>query len=871
MAHTDLVSVLRRPDGLYASLVERQKYFRIPDATVPEEALRDHDPFREREVPLGDTGRLGFVRESWEALARVDRLDAEVLADLVTVVAYSLPDETAGRGPAPLSLERERATWRPTAAHPRAYKGTKDRPPKPRMPARVDLRPHLANPRDVNALVRRLAPFGGEASSLLKRRDVLGRDLPPLAGIRDLFMACVHPEAEGSLHALPDSFRRGFLFWLRGMPWKHVRGWLALYWNLQLESRPPLRRCLSRLLARSLTPDALDWATLVAQQPRERQVAFAELVVEAEVGRDPCTAEIRACVARVDDLTPDGFYRHRTFALLGTIRKGGPPGTLVSGIELAQEFQEKHAFEPLEEGAPVPVESIRSAADHATDGYLAMRLWQACAEFAGLGRLLTSIAWRDLPPKSARELLPLLTSPFQDDNLDKRARARKAAALHGRAPEILECLRSLPESFQSSALDHLWQVAWLWDEPEKLDWAIGEYAGWVLPRLSRLPCRRDGFESKALVALTYLEPAQWDELRRARDAFFTKLVRACRRKNDAERIWGGLRFLARHEGTRLAGSLGAGSSSLLETARALGWIGESVRRDALRAWRAHPILDAGVTELRVEELVRVLGALPIRAEIPRRLREGGLTPNQVERARRVLLDSLPAIRWRLLGHLCLERLAVGLPPVREQGAIHAVRLYGTIEDNRRAFRRFLEAYLKGDRDYLGRHPLNRNWLRLQRRVNRRAWLEGMTKETALQGGAPVRLHVELDPLEALRMGTVVGSCTGLGGSFAYSAAATVLDLNKHVVYGRTARGTVLARQVVALSDDEQLVCFEVYPLGVPDDLKRLFREFDLEFAARLGVEVHQPGEESNGSGKVEKLLSREWWDDHAWDLSVDRE
>ncbi len=143
---------------------------------------------------------------------------------------------------------------------------------------------------------------------------------------------------------------------------------------------------------------------------------------------------------------------------------------------------------------------------------------------------------------------------------------------------------------------------------------------------------------------------------------------------------------------------------------------------------------------------------------------------------------------------------------------------------------------------------------------------GMAQEGRLADGTPIPLHLELDPLETLRMGTYVGSCTGLGGSFAYSSAAVVLDINKRVLDARTASGAVVGRRLVCITQDEQLACFDVYPAGVSRELKLLFRDFDIALAKRRGPEIHRGGENPNGTGTIETLPSKEWWDDYVWDL-----
>jgi hypothetical protein len=107
----------------------------------------------------------------------------------------------------------------------------------------------------------------------------------------------------------------------------------------------------------------------------------------------------------------------------------------------------------------------------------------------------------------------------------------------------------------------------------------------------------------------------------------------------------------------------------------------------------------------------------------------------------------------------------------------------------------------------------------------------------------------------------VGSCLSVGGLCDYSAAAVVLDVNKQVLYAVSPEGTILARQLVAISEADTLVPFHVYPLRTSERLKELFREYDLRLAESLGI----PLADSEGDYDIAPVLSQQFWDDGVWE------
>lgn len=194
-------------------------------------------------------------------------------------------------------------------------------------------------------------------------------------------------------------------------------------------------------------------------------------------------------------------------------------------------------------------------------------------------------------------------------------------------------------------------------------------------------------------------------------------------------------------------------------------------------------------------------------------------------------------------------------------ALSALALLQDAEKNRRGLRRFLRALLNGDAEHLLRHPAAQDWARRHPRIDLAVWTRGLERRIESDDGRRVVIRLEQDPLEVLRMGTYVGSCLGLGGGLTYSAAAVLLDINKQVLYARNEQGVVTARQLLAISDKDELVPFAVYPQSAPPSVQRAFDRYDTELASALGI----ARVDSTEAYEIENVLSQDWWDDGAWD------
>jgi hypothetical protein len=113
------------------------------------------------------------------------------------------------------------------------------------------------------------------------------------------------------------------------------------------------------------------------------------------------------------------------------------------------------------------------------------------------------------------------------------------------------------------------------------------------------------------------------------------------------------------------------------------------------------------------------------------------------------------------------------------------------------------------------------------------------------------------------MGTEVGSCLSLGGSWEDSAIANMADVNKQVVFARRQNGAFVARQLVAITEDDRLVFFPVYPRSTAEAIQRSFYEYDLSLAGAMGLAAVRGPVDAEYT--IAHILARCFYDDGLWE------
>ena len=137
------------------------------------------------------------------------------------------------------------------------------------------------------------------------------------------------------------------------------------------------------------------------------------------------------------------------------------------------------------------------------------------------------------------------------------------------------------------------------------------------------------------------------------------------------------------------------------------------------------------------------------------------------------------------------------------------------------------------------------------------WLEDGAV-TVSADGQPVTLALSSDPLEIFAMGAHFETCLSPGSCNFFSVVANAADINKRVLYAR--RGDrVVGRCLLAITDAGALLTFHPYAHDLPD-FAALVRDFAVALAGRMRTTLAP-------SGKVSTILSRDWYDDGARDLS----
>ena len=876
-----LLAIQRTPEGLVTVLSRQRNDFwqalyndNLVDLLEMYEIVEEPLELFKKACP--GIGQKWFA--SWKFLVKVRKWDGKLLTHVLSTLINTSPVYPEKNLHLPvLDLDTEQPAPRKTAANPRGLHKTKGKKQKPKSPPEMDLRPYLCDPKNVSVILNKLKPFWTEAvQNLCKENPTRFYASRPPAFSLNPYMIFRHPGSGNIKHTgLPRNFAQYFLFWLTDLPWKRVRKFLALYHELQLEQDPSLMAAAARLMASCDPSQSLTWLQMARDLPSGKRYSFlltllVREALDADFKQYPPAELVRLCA-----MIPYPYLEERLDNLFGNISHRISFPYIAGGFALAKRFGWDNGLALYQDYPAYPEEKVDQLLKRLKidSFWMALSIWRGFGDYRDWESILFRPEWKDYPPKTARLLLYRFMVWVK--NLDRHQFNKS------RAIQFLDTLGSamtaLPPERQ---MDFLLNIQYFYEDTEdrdRFDTDLKPMCA-LLTRLAREPIPFSNLvcHGALLNLLLLTQGATRRKVIEAPDASFIKLNKTSQTENRRCLITWGLYNLSFHLPEFTATGFCDHPSKLFKLAWRLGSLKFYNRNELVRRLSHHQLLKADYSKMKPERLYRLIEAhhLPgITHPVPKKLRQHfqgdiELSDPRIQGYHEKTKNNFTAFVFEVLDREVLDAMSGLHPAVRKnENMEHTLQLLNWVKENRRGFKNFLKAYLGGDNHYVENHPLTKRWFAKHKKIDRELWNRGIMFCRRTEKHGPVRIELENDPLEILKMGTYVGSCLSLGGSYAHSAVAVLLDLNKQVLYARDQNNKVVGRQLIAISEEDELVCFEVYPLTASAKIKNLFFEYDIEFARALNIDLH----EGKFSGKdsdeytVKQILSESWYDDWPWD------
>ena len=624
----------------------------------------------------------------------------------------------------------------------------------------------------------------------------------------------------------------------------------------------------------------LEWLKILAGQSPNRRQVFITLLLKTEIFRIAPPVDFENDMLRFEQQILKKNYENYLTILFKATKRGTNFDYVFKGFLLAQKYCPHYSF-----GLPrynctdfslASAERIHAYLKEVSDyePYNLLSIWEKCGEYPGLSKILYRFEISAYSPKTSWELLKiyLYSCSFDEDKLAKWKLISQMSEN--------ELTSNIPDECLYNYLKTLGYALYIWEPDEVRE--LLPFLRRLLMRFCHLPLNIT--IQAADVILTLLDQVGSklrEEFLTAPDSSFINLEKVCRSKNHAHLIDSGISDIFSGCNEYLGSTRFPlhcfiyYPNKLFQIAKIFGVLLTHKRYSILREFSRHSIMAGNLTELPPAE-VYCLVAPYLSATtnpFPKKLRqylngEVDLSPGRLERYTENMRFNLALTRLEMLEQYANHTLEEEYPVDRKSANWeHTMKILQRSAENRRHLRRYLKAWLNGDHDYFLRHHQTRAWLSKHSVVNLSLWLDGINLVRTIGDLGEVTLAVEKNPEEILKMGYYVGSCLSLGGGFEYSAAAVVLDINKQVIYAQDDTGRMLARQLIAISDEDLLVCFEVYPPTVEPPLLELFRDYDQEFARILELGIYKPINDEE-LYDIENIISEDWWDDGAWDFEI---
>ena len=160
------------------------------------------------------------------------------------------------------------------------------------------------------------------------------------------------------------------------------------------------------------------------------------------------------------------------------------------------------------------------------------------------------------------------------------------------------------------------------------------------------------------------------------------------------------------------------------------------------------------------------------------------------------------------------------------------------------------------------HPANQRFVRRLESlgIDTSPWVDGIGTVEVKSDSGPLRLALEDDPIEVFHMGRYFRTCLAPGAANFFSVLANAADINKRVLYARTAAGAAVARRLLCLTGDGAMLVFHAYCHEMSIDFEAISSDLTRDLATRMRTRLA-------GRGQVPTLVASRWYDDGPDDIT----
>lgn len=840
-----LITILRKPSGLAAVINRRRNRFTMsiwdPDRNNSFEQLSDF--YEIVETPLEKAASALVPRKNkllncWNQLSNVRSFNPHTLYSIFRVLIE-----------------------------------TQHQPEQTKTNFSANLNEALCNARNRNELLFDLNYLWSDASEILKKAGYNSERLQVLYFGKpsnfDPYYLHHFPDI-ANFPKLPDDFRIFILPSLKNHPWKIVEIWLGLYRSLELNRKSNLLRAISRMLSLGEESIVREWCDAIVSCSLNKRAVFATIIVETRSFKKDPREIPNDAFPNFFSLTTKKQFVPRLHYFLRAIKENISFDYLFAGFRLANRYRPEAHLYTLRNCKEFPYETVVDLADlirsrFPKSGDISLSIWEECSRMPGLMKLISNPIWKQIGLEAAYSLLH-----FCAEDIYLQQSKTKGMFTDKIMPEILELLRyRVPKDYRTKFCKGLRQLFWFWNKTEEFVKHIPDCSK-VLLRFCSPPFDRQKLNVDALFPFIYLFHIVGNALLGAPNSSFLTLEKECSSENDSRLIGRGIRTLLNNAKVFTVKSFQHFPRKLFQITKILGTYRHPARLQIVKDFMKTPVMKQRFRKLTLHEsadFIRSEIRPGITNPIPKALTkflsgEYSLTNTRKRRYRKIMFENLNLTRLELLEAFIWENANKNFATaVSNDGVKHAVQLVQLIDKNRRQLKRYLHSYINGHKHYVSDHPRTKQWISAHPNLNVDLWQKGIQFTENDSELGKIHINVEEDPFEILRMGTYVGSCLGLGGFNAFSAAAVMLDFNKQVLYARNDQRKVIGRQLIALSEQNQLVCFSAYPVKISEKIKGFFKKYDRQLARELDIPIC-----SSQKYDIKNILSQGWYDDSAWNL-----